>query len=53
MDTEEFLIYAEEIANEHPEDEVSVKFLKFCNETLINERECMIYAGQVVQKYAS
>ena len=53
MDTEEFLLLAEEIAKEHPEDEVAVRFLEICNETIINERECMLCAGQVMLKFAS
>jgi hypothetical protein len=53
MDTEEFLVLAEEIAKEHPDDEVSVQFLKACNAIIMNERECMICAGQVMVKFAS
>jgi hypothetical protein len=51
MDTEQFLILAEEIAKEHPEDEMSVRFLELCNEGVINERECMLYAGKIVLKH--
>ena len=53
MDTEEFLLIAEEIAKEHPEDETAVKFLEMCNETVINERECIFYAGKIVLKFES
>jgi hypothetical protein len=51
MDTEQFLILAEEIAKQHPEDAMSVSFLEMCNETVINERECLVYAGKVVAKH--
>jgi hypothetical protein len=53
MDTEEFLLIAEEIAKEHPEDETSVEFLELCNEQTINERECVCCAGKLVLKFAS
>lgn len=53
MDTEQFLVLAEEIAKEHPDDEVAVRFLAICNETITNERECLLYAGQVVLKFAA
>lgn len=53
MDTEQFLLLAEEIAKEHPDDEVAIKFLEICNETITNERECIQYASQVVMKFAS
>jgi hypothetical protein len=53
MDTEQFLILAEEIAKEHPEDAMSVIFIEMCNQDVINERECLDYAGKIVLKHAS
>ena len=53
MDTEEFLIKAEEVAMLYPEDELSVRFLKRCSTTIQNEDECMQLAAQVLMKFAS
>jgi hypothetical protein len=53
MDTEEFLVLAEEIAKEHPEDETALRFLKICNQSITDERECLSCAGQVMMKFAS
>jgi hypothetical protein len=52
MDTEEFLIKAEEVARQHPEDELAVRFLEICNETVTNERECISLAGEIILKHA-
>lgn len=51
MDTEQFLLAAEEIAKQHPEDETSIAFLELCNETVMDERECMRFAGALVLKF--
>ena len=53
MDTEQFLIMAEELAKEHPEDEMSVCFLEMCNRAVVNEYECLQYAGKLVLKHAA
>ena len=53
MDTEQFLMLAEEIAKEHPDDEVAAHFLELCHETVTNERDCIYFAGQVIMKYPS
>ena len=52
MDTEEFLIKAEEIAKEHPEDEMAVQFLAMCDTAIINERECLTAASKIILKHA-
>ena len=53
MDTEEFLILAEEIAKQHPDDEEAVRFLEMCNGTIKNERDCIDFASRVVLHHAS
>lgn len=53
MDTEEFLIKAEEIAMLYPEDELAARFLKKCTNTIQDEDECMQLAGQLLMKFAS
>ena len=53
MDTEQFLVMAEEIAKEHPDDAVAVKFLEICNHTITDEREWIRCAGLVIMKFAS
>lgn len=51
MDTEQFLLAAEEIAKQHPDDETSIAFLELCNESIMDERECMRFAGALVLKF--
>ncbi len=53
MDTEEFLIKAEGVAMQFPDDELAVRFLNICTETIQNEDECMQLAAQVLMKFAS
>ena len=52
MDTEEFLIIAEEIAIRHPEDEKAVRFLELCSGSIYNDRELFRLAGEIVLKHA-
>jgi hypothetical protein len=51
MDTEQFLILAEEIAKQHPEDQTAVRFLELCNEEYINERDCISLAGEIMLRH--
>lgn len=52
MDTEEFLIFAEEIAALHPEDEKANRFLDLCSGSTINDREMFVLAGELVIRHA-
>ena len=52
MDTEEFLIIAEEIAMQHPEAARAVRFLELCSGSIYNDRELITLAGEVVLKHA-
>lgn len=52
MDTEQFLIKAEEIAMQNPDNELAITFLKKCTHTIQNEDECMKLAAEVLLKLA-
>jgi len=52
MDTEEFLIIAEEIAIQHPEDAKAVRFLELCSGSIYNDRELFTLAGEIVLRHA-
>ena len=52
MDTEEFLIIAEEIAARHPEDERANRFLELCSGSTYDDRELFVLAGEIVLKHA-
>ena len=53
MTDEEFLLTVTVMAEEHPEEELSILFLAACEAPQCNHMECINLAGKLVVKLAA